>query len=72
MEDSLPEGMAANCRGAAESAWTEDPGGLQSEGSERVGQDPAIKHTHSTVKRFFKPLYAYGVWHTGTGVPLLL
>ena len=28
-----------------ESPWTEEPGGLQSMGSQRVGRDRAIKHT---------------------------
>ena len=26
--------------------WTEEPGGLESEGSQRVGQDSASEHEH--------------------------
>ena len=44
-EDPLEEGMATHSvflRG--ESAWTEEPGGLQSLGSQRVGHDWATEH----------------------------
>ena len=34
-----------------ESPWTEEPGGLQSMGSQRVGHDWASKHTHSQIAR---------------------
>ena len=30
--------------------WTEEPGGLQSMGSQRVGHDRTTKHTHTSVK----------------------
>ena len=46
-EDPLEEGMAAH---SSILAWripyTEEPGGLQSRGSQRVGHDLATKHAH--------------------------
>ena len=33
---------------SGESPWTEEPGGLQSMGSQRVGQDLATKHSTET------------------------
>ena len=39
-EDSLEEGMATHCRVPAwRIPWTEEPGGLQSMGPQRVGHD---------------------------------
>ena len=38
-EDSLEEGMATHSFLPTESLWTEDPGGLQSMESQRVGHD---------------------------------
>ena len=39
-EDTLEEGMATHCSILAwEIPWTEEPGGLQSMGSQRVGHD---------------------------------
>ena len=39
-EDSLEEGMATHCSILSwRIPWTEDPGGLQSRGSQRIGQD---------------------------------
>ena len=39
-EDPLEEGMATHCRILAwRIPWTEEPGGLQSIGSQRVGHD---------------------------------
>ena len=38
-EDSLGEGMATHSLLPRESLWTEDPGGLQSMESQRVGHD---------------------------------
>ena len=32
-----------------ESPWTEEPGGLQSMGSQRVGHDPATEHRHRSL-----------------------
>ena len=47
-EDPLEKEMAAHFSILAwEIAWTEEPGGLQSMGSQRVGHDWVIKHTHS-------------------------
>ena len=43
-EDPLEKGMATHCSSLIwEIPWTEEPGGLQSMGSKRVGQDVAIK-----------------------------
>ena len=40
LEDSLEEGMATHsCILAWKIPWTEEPGGLQSTGSQRVGHD---------------------------------
>ena len=45
-EDPLEEGMAINSSILVwEIPWTEEPGGLQSMGSQRVGHDWATKHT---------------------------
>jgi hypothetical protein len=48
-EDPLEEGMATHSSTLAwEIPWTEEPGGLQSMGSQRVGHDLATKHsTHA-------------------------
>ena len=47
-EDPLEKEMATYSSILAwEIAWTEEPGGLQSMGSQRVGHDWVIKHTHS-------------------------
>ena len=46
-EDPLEEGMATNpVFLPGESPWTEEPGRLQSMGSQRVGHNRATKHTH--------------------------
>ena len=47
-EDSLEEkGMAIHSSILAQRIpWTEEPGGLQSVGSQRVGDDWDTKHTH--------------------------
>ena len=43
-EDPLEEGMAtSSCVPAWGSPWTEEPGGLQSVGSQRVGHDLVTK-----------------------------
>ena len=45
-EDPLEEGMATHSSILAwRIPWTEEPGGLQSMGSQRVGHNWAIKHT---------------------------
>ena len=41
-EDPLEEEMAAHCILASRILWTEEPGGLRSMGSQRVGHDLAI------------------------------
>ena len=47
-EDPLEEGMAPySIFLPRESPWTEEPGGPQSMGSQRVRQDEATKYTHS-------------------------
>ena len=46
-EDPLEEGMATHCSILAwRIPWTEEPGGLQSTGLQRVRQDKVTKHTH--------------------------
>ena len=50
-EDPLEEGMATQSSILAwESPWTEEPGGLQSMGSQRVGHDSATKQPHCRMK----------------------
>ena len=45
-EDPLEEGMATHSTILAwEIPWTEEPGGLQSKGLQRVGHDGATEHT---------------------------
>ena len=45
--DPMEEGMATHSSILAwETSWTEEHGGLQSVGSQRVGQDRVSKHTH--------------------------
>ena len=47
-EDSLEKGMATHSSVLAwRLPWTEEPGGLQSIGSQRVRHDCATKHTHT-------------------------
>ena len=46
-EDSLEEGMATHSSILAwRLPWTEEPGKLQSTGSQRVGYDCMTKHTY--------------------------
>ena len=46
-EDPLEKGMATHSSILAwEIPWTEEPGRLQSTGSQRVGHDGATKHFH--------------------------
>ena len=48
-EDPLEEEIATHSSILAwEIPWTEEPGGLQSMGSQRVGQDLATKHSTET------------------------
>ena len=45
-EDPLEEGMATHSSILAwRISWTEEPGGLQSTGSQRVGHDSATEHS---------------------------
>ena len=47
-EDHLEEEMATRSSILAwESPWTEEPGRLQSKGSQRVGHDCACTHAHT-------------------------
>ena len=47
-EDLLEEEMATHSSILAwKIPWTEEPGGLQSTGSQRVGHDWATEHTHT-------------------------
>ena len=48
-EDPLEEEMATDCNILAwKILWTEDPGGLQSMGSQRVSQDLTTEHIKTT------------------------
>ena len=52
--DPLEEGMATHSSILpGESPWTEEPGGLQSMRSQRVGHDWATKHIHQLVSKYF-------------------
>ena len=53
-EDPLEEGMATPVFLPGESLWTEEPGGLQSLGSQRVGHDWAPKHIAQRLVKYFK------------------
>ena len=49
-EDSLKEEMAIHFRvlaGIISARWMEEPGGLQSMGSQRVRHDQVTEHTHT-------------------------
>ena len=47
-EDILEEEMATHSSNLAwEISWTEEPGELQSTGSQRVGRDCTLTHTHT-------------------------
>ena len=56
-EDPLEKGMAVFLPG--ESPWTEEPGGLQSTGSQRVGHDWATKHSRDVKRTFVSIQYAF-------------
>ena len=48
-EDPLEKGMATHSSILAwEIPWMEEPGGLQSMGSQRAGYNLATEHTHTT------------------------
>ena len=50
-EDPMEKGTATHSSILAwRIPWTEEPGGLQSMGSQRVGHDRTTKHTHTSVK----------------------
>ena len=60
-EDPLEEGMAAHSSDLAwRIPWTEEPGGLQSTGSHRVGHDLGTKQQMNILKNSFfsKPSFA--------------
>ena len=59
-EDPLEKEMAT-CSDilAWEIPWTEDPGGLQFMGLQRVGYDLVIKHTHTHTKLFMSCFSVY-------------
>ena len=52
-EDPLEEGMAT-CYSipAWKILWTEEPGGLQSMGSQRIGHDWATEHTQQCLNKY--------------------
>ena len=53
-EDPLETGMATHSSILAwRIPWTEEPGGLQSMGSQRVGHDWATKHTQEKIRVLF-------------------
>ena len=57
-EDWLQEGMATHSSILAwESSWTEEPGGLQSMGSQRVGHDLVTKQQY--IAKIVESLYVY-------------
>ena len=48
-EDPLEEEIVTQSRIlACKISWTEEPGGLQSMGSQRVGHHQATEHTHTS------------------------
>ena len=50
-EDPLEEEMATHSSILVrEISWTEEPGGLQSMGSQRVAQNLATEHKHNVVR----------------------
>ena len=54
-EDPLEEGMTSHSSILAwEIPWTEEPGGLQTMGSQRIGHDWAIKHSMAHVIILYK------------------
>ena len=56
-EDPLEKEMAAHCGILAwEIPWTEEPGGLQSMGSQRVGYDLVTEHEVSKRRRLIKSI----------------
>ena len=57
-EDPLEEEMATHSSILAwRSSWTDEPGGLQSMGSHRVGCNWATEHTHTTNRDSFTGWY---------------
>ena len=58
-EVPLPEGMATHSSNLAWIIlWTEEPGGLQSTGSQRVRHDWATKHSTACVTQVYTDCYA--------------
>ena len=60
-EDRLEKGMATHSSILAwESSWTEEPGGLQSVGSQRVGHDLVTKQQQQQcIATVVESLYVY-------------
>ena len=59
-EDRLERGMATHSSILAwESSWTEEPGGLQSVGSQRVGHDLVTKQQQQYIATVVESLYVY-------------
>ena len=57
-EDPLEKAMATHANILAwKISWTEEPGGLQSMGSQRVGHDWATEHTHTDWAQ--RPLFLF-------------
>ena len=53
-EDPLEEGMATRSSILTwRIRWTEEPGGLQSTGSQTVGHNEATKHAHTSQDRLY-------------------
>ena len=50
--------------------WTEEPGRVQSMGSQRVGQDRTTEHTHSLCHWLAVPLAAAAQWQVSAGVTM--
>ena len=56
-EDSLEEEMATHPSIVAwRIPWTEEPGALQSMGSQRAGHNWVAKHVHTLLLTFFSPV----------------
>ena len=66
-EDPLEEGMATHPSFLAwRIPWTEEPGGLQSMGSQRVGHDWTTKHSTALIHCMHTPQFIYPCIHRWT------
>ena len=64
-EDPLEEGMAPHSRILVwRDPWTEEPGGLQSMGSQRVGHNLAHTNTHTHTSGIVYQVFIYLVYIT--------